>query len=245
MFKYAEVITTEQIERIHQASLEILENVGLLVRNEKARQVFKDHGCIVETGTELVKFPSRVVEEFRVAFPPTFTFRGRDPRFDRTIPGDGPLVVTGSSAPNLIDPLTRQERRSTSADIANIAHLINELPGYDVFSISTLADDAPPDHFTLARLYPALKNCLKPVRSTATDRADAEMMLELAYLIAGSEEAYRERPFVTHHFDDGRGLHRDGHVLRRERSACVRQRRAKCRLELPDDHGGDIGAGEC
>jgi trimethylamine---corrinoid protein Co-methyltransferase len=200
MFKYAEVITTEQIERIHQASLEILENVGLLVRNEKARQVFKDNGCIVETGTELVKFPSRVVEEFRAAFPPTFTFHGRDPRFDRTIPGDGPLVVTGSSAPNLIDPLTRQERRSTSADIANIAHLINELPGYDVFSISTLADDAPPGHFTLARLYPALKNCLKPVRSTATDRADAEMMLELAYLIAGSEEAYRERPFVTHHF---------------------------------------------
>jgi trimethylamine---corrinoid protein Co-methyltransferase len=200
MFKYAEVITTEQIERIHQASLEILENVGLLVRNEKARQVFKDNGCIVETGTELVKFPSRVVEEFRAAFPPTFTFHGRDPRFDRTIPGDGPLVVTGSSAPNLIDPLTRQERRSTSADIANIAHLINELPGYDVFSISTLADDAPPGHFTLARLYPALKNCLKPVRSTATDRADAEMMLELVYLIAGSEEAYRERPFVTHHF---------------------------------------------
>jgi trimethylamine---corrinoid protein Co-methyltransferase len=78
--------------------------------------------------------------------------------------------------------------------------LINELPGYDVFSISTLADDAPPGHFTLARLYPALKNCLKPVRSTATDREDAEMMLELAYLIAGSEGAYRERPFVTHHF---------------------------------------------
>jgi trimethylamine---corrinoid protein Co-methyltransferase len=200
MFKYAEVITTEQIERIHQASLEILENIGLLVRNEKARQMFDQHGCIVDTGGELVRFPARVVEEFRTAFPPTFTFHGRDERFDRTIPGDGPLIVTGSSAPNLIDPLTRCERRSTSADIANIAHLINELPGYDIFSISTLAEDAPPGHFTLARLYPALKNCLKPVRSTATDRADAETMLELAYLIAGGEGAYRERPFVTHHF---------------------------------------------
>jgi trimethylamine---corrinoid protein Co-methyltransferase len=200
MFKFAEVITSEQIERVHEASLEILENIGLLVRNQKARQVFARHGCLIETGSELVKFPRAVVEEFRAVFPPTFTFRGRDPRFDRTIPGDSPLVVTGSSAPNLIDPITRCERRSTSADIANIAHLINELPGYDVFSISTLADDAPPGHFTLARLYPALKNCLKPVRSTATDREDAEMMLELAYLIAGSEGAYRERPFVTHHF---------------------------------------------
>jgi trimethylamine---corrinoid protein Co-methyltransferase len=200
MFKHAEVITPEQIERVNEASLEILENIGLLVRNQKAREVFARHGCLIETGSELVRFPRGVVEEFRAVFPPTFTFRGRDPRFDRTIPGDGPLVVTGSSAPNLIDPITRCERRSTSTDIANIAYLINEMPAYDVFSISTLADDAPAGHFTLARLYPALKNCLKPVRSTATDREDAEMILELAYLIAGSEGAYRERPFITHHF---------------------------------------------
>lgn len=200
MFKYAEVISPDQIDRIHEASLEILQNIGLLVRNQKARDVFMRHGCLIEIESDLVRFPRSVVEEFRAVFPPTFTFRGRDPHFDRTIPGDGPLVVTGSSAPNLLDPITRCERRSTSADIANIAHLINELPGYDVFSISTLADDAPTGQFTLARIYPALKNCLKPVRSTAADLDDAHLMLELAYLIAGSEGAYRERPFVTHHF---------------------------------------------
>ena len=200
MLQFAEVITSEQVERIHEASLEILEDVGLSVRNHKARQVFERHGCRIESGTDLVKFIPAVVEEFRLYFPPSFTFHGRDPRFDRTIPGEGPLIVTGSSAPNLIDPISGLERRSTSTDIATIAHLINELPGYDVFSISTLADDAPEGHFTLARLYPALKNCLKPVRSTATDREDAQMILELAYLIAGSEDAYRERPFVTHHF---------------------------------------------
>jgi trimethylamine---corrinoid protein Co-methyltransferase len=200
MFKFAEVIKSEQVERIHQASLEILENIGLIVHNQQACEMFKRHGCQIESSSQLVRFPPAVVEEYRALIPSKFTFHGRDPRYDRTIPGDGPLVVTGSSAPNLIDPVTRCERRSTSADIANIAHLINQLPGYDVFSISTLADDAPAGHFTLARLYPALKNCLKPVRSTATDREDAENMLELAYLIAGSEEAYRERPFVTHHF---------------------------------------------
>jgi trimethylamine---corrinoid protein Co-methyltransferase len=200
MFQFAEVITSEQVEQIHQASLEILENIGLIVRNQRAREVFQRHGCLVDSRSERVTFPPSVVEEFRAVFPATFTFHGRDSRFDRTIPGDGPLIVTGSSAPNLIDPVTRCERRSTSTDIANIAYLINELPGYDIFSISTLADDAPAGHFTLARLYPALKNCLKPVRSTATDREDAEMMLDLAYQIAGSEGAYRERPFVTHHF---------------------------------------------
>jgi trimethylamine--corrinoid protein Co-methyltransferase len=168
MITFATLLTQEQVEQIHEASLEILEEVGLLVHNEKAREVFKTHGCQVDPDTKRVCFPCTVVEENRKAIPPDFTFHGRDPKFDRTIPADGPLVVTASSAPNILDPVTGCERRATSEDIARIAHLVNELPGYDVFSISTLADDAPAGQFTLSRLS-ALKNCLKPVRSTATE----------------------------------------------------------------------------
>lgn len=200
MTTYASLLTPEQVALVHQASLEILENVGMLVRNERARDILAHHGCWVDAETHAVKFPRVVVEQFREFIPASFTFRGRDPKFDRTIPQDGPLVVTGSSAPDLIDPMTGKERRSRSDDIARIAHLINELPGYDVFSVSTLAEDAPKGHFTLARLYPALKNCLKPVRSTATDVADAEKVLRLGSLIAGGDEAYRLHPFITHHF---------------------------------------------
>lgn len=198
MNTFATLLTDEQVERTHQASLEVLENVGLLVRNNKAREIFIRHGC--KADGERVRYPREVVEKFRSLMPPTFTFRGRDPKFDRTIPKDGPVIVTGSSAPDIIDPATGQERRSRSDDIARIAHLINELPGYDVFSVSTLAEDAPPGQFTLSRLYPALKNCLKPVRSTATDIEDARSILQLASLIAGSDKAYREHPFITHHF---------------------------------------------
>jgi trimethylamine--corrinoid protein Co-methyltransferase len=196
---FAELLTAEQVERIHEASLEILENVGLLVRNEKARKRLAKHGCPVDVESQIVKFPRIVVEQFRAVFPPTFTFRGRDPTYDRTIPGDGPLIVTGSSAPNIIDPVTGEERRSRSDDIARIAHLINELPGYDIFSISTLADDAPPGQFSLARFYPALKNCVKPIRGNTPSLEDAEMILHLGALIAGSAEAYQEQPFITHH----------------------------------------------
>ena len=179
MFTFSELLTSQQTQRIHEASLEILENVGLLVRNEKARALFSRHGCQVDSESHHVKFPSSVVERYRPAYPRQFTFHGRDPKFDRTLPDDSPVIVTASSAPNIIDPVSGLERRSTSEDIAHIAYLINELPGYDVFSISTLADDAPKGQFTLSRLYPALKNCLKPVRSTATDEEDAEKVLQL------------------------------------------------------------------
>jgi trimethylamine--corrinoid protein Co-methyltransferase len=141
-----------------------------------------------------------VVEKYRAMLPPTFTFHGRDPKYDRTIPNDGPIIVTGSSAPDVVDLITGHTRRARSGDIAKIAHLIQELPAYDVFSISTLADDAKPGHFTLARLYPSLKNCLKPIRSTTRDMDDAAEVMQLLYLIAGSEENYHKRPFVTHHY---------------------------------------------
>ncbi len=200
MNTFATLLTLEQVERVHEASLEILGNVGLLVRHEKARTIFAHHGCEVDRETQIVKFPRKVVEDFRKQIPPTFTFRARDPKYDKTIPQDAPIIVTGSSAPNIIDPVTGMERRSRSDDIARIAHLINELSGYDVFSVSTLADDAAPGQFTLARLYPALNNCLKPVRITTKDIEDAEKVLNLGSLIAGSEAAYRDHPFITHHF---------------------------------------------
>jgi trimethylamine---corrinoid protein Co-methyltransferase len=200
LINFATFLTQQQIERTHLASLEVLESVGILVRNEKARSIFEKNGCQVDTETQIVKFPSAVVEKYRAMLPPTFTFHGREPKYDRTIPNDGPIIVTGSSAPDVVDLITGHTRRARSGDIAKIAHLIQELPAYDVFSISTLADDAKPGHFTLARLYPSLKNCLKPIRSTTRDMDDAAEVMQLLYLIAGSEENYRKRPFVTHHY---------------------------------------------
>jgi trimethylamine--corrinoid protein Co-methyltransferase len=196
---FATLLSQEQVERVHAASLEILDKVGMLVRNQRARKIFADHGCQVDEQTQIVKLPSQVVERYRALFPPKFTFYARDPRYDRTVPDDSPLILTGSSAPNVIDPVTGYERRSRSEDLARISHLINELPGYDVFSISTLAEDAPRGQFSLSRYYPSIKNTVKPVRAN-TPPNEAQMVLEMIYLVAGGEPAFRERPFVTHHY---------------------------------------------
>jgi trimethylamine--corrinoid protein Co-methyltransferase len=195
--RFAQLLAAEQVERVHEASLEILEDVGMLVRHEGARECFARHGCRVDGHTGIVKFPRAVVQEFRGACPPTFTFHGRDRQYDRTIPGDGPLMVTGSSAPDILDPDTGQVRRSRSDDIARIAFLVNELPGYDVFAISVTADDAPPGQFSISRFYPALKHCMKPVRGSAPALDEMDTILHMCALIAGSEAAFWARPFVT------------------------------------------------
>jgi len=197
--QYAQLLNSGDTEQVHEASQELLESLGILVHSQKARGIYERHGCRVDPQSGIVKIPHRIVETYRQAFVPTFTFRGRDPQYDKTIPDDSPVILTASSAPDIIDPVTGELRRATSADIANIAYLINELPGYDVFSISTLAHDAPEGQFSLARFYPAFKNCLKPVRGNTPDMKDLKRVLELGAIIAGGQEAYRQRPLITHH----------------------------------------------
>ena len=194
---YFSFLTDDDIRYVHDSSLEILEEVGLLVRNEKARKRFAEHGAIVDHETEMVRIPSAVVEKYRAMVPPTITLRGRDPAYDVTFPRKIPVIATASSAPDIVDPVTGITRRSRSDDIARIAHLVNELPGFDLFSISTLADDAPKDQFSLTRFYTALKNCVKPVRTSVYNIGEAEQVIKLGEFIAGSKEAYWERPFIN------------------------------------------------
>ncbi|MFO1474994.1 MAG: trimethylamine methyltransferase family protein, partial [Lysobacterales bacterium] len=130
--RHAELLTAAQVGRIHERSLDVLEDVGVLVRNRKARERFAHFGCRVDRDAELVRFPRAVVEEFRAAIPTRFTFHARDERYSKTIPDDALVVATASSAPNLIDPDSGAERRSRSDDIARIGHLVNLLDGIDV-----------------------------------------------------------------------------------------------------------------
>jgi trimethylamine--corrinoid protein Co-methyltransferase len=195
--QYIDFLDDAQVATVHGASLEILEEVGLLVRNGKARRRFAENGARVDNATEIVRIPAPVVEKFRAMVPPTIALRGRDPAYDVTFPRALPVVATASAAPDIVDPVSGVTRRATSADIANIAHRVNHPPGFDVFSISTLAEDAPKGQFGLSRFYPALKNCVKPCRTSVIDVREAEQVLKLGALIAGSKEAYRERPFIN------------------------------------------------
>lgn len=195
--RYAELLTQEQVAAVHDAALEVLDQVGLLVRNAKARERFRRHGCRVDADTQVVTFPRAVVEEFRRLVPPRFTFHARAEALSKTIPGDALVVATASSAPDLVDPDSGEVRRSRSDDIARIGHLVTHLDGIDVLSIAVLADDAPPGQFSLSRFYPAVKNCWKPVRTSVIDVGEAGQVLKLGALVAGSEREFRARPFIT------------------------------------------------
>ena len=71
--RFFSYLNDEQVRTVHEKSLEILEEVGLIVRNEKARHRFAEHGATVDHDTELVTIPSEIVERYRAKVPPTIT----------------------------------------------------------------------------------------------------------------------------------------------------------------------------
>jgi len=198
--EFARLLNEAEILRTHQASLELLDQVGLEVNHATARELYRRHGCRVDEDNLRVTMPPAIVEEFMQLVPARFTFRARNPDFDRSIPDDAPLTMTASSAPNIIDPVTHRSRRANSQDIARIARLVNRLDGVDLFSVPVLAADAPSGQYSLTRFYTALKNCEKPVRGSGDPGIDSDAILRLAFTIAGSEGAYRDHPFITHHY---------------------------------------------
>ncbi|MCX6070560.1 MAG: trimethylamine methyltransferase family protein, partial [Chloroflexi bacterium] len=82
MQNFATVLTPEQIIRVHQASLDILEKVGMLVRNAQARQILARNGCAVDEATQIVRFPRDLVRRALQTVPRYFRLGARDPAFD-------------------------------------------------------------------------------------------------------------------------------------------------------------------
>ena len=102
-FAAVELATPEQIERIHQESLRVLEELGIDVLHDGARAILKKEGAIVDEETRRVRFPRDLVESKIGLAPKTFTLHARNPENNLTIGGDAVAFCSVASAPNAAD----------------------------------------------------------------------------------------------------------------------------------------------
>jgi len=76
------VLTDDQIKDIHEASLEVLEEVGVRVEYRPALKLMTDYGCNVDFDKKIVKIPEYTVRKALQSVPSRFTLFGRKPEFD-------------------------------------------------------------------------------------------------------------------------------------------------------------------
>jgi trimethylamine--corrinoid protein Co-methyltransferase len=92
--KLFEIMTPEQVDMIHQDTLEILQETGLIFQNERALELLGKAGCNIDREKKTVKIPSSLVEESIHKCPDHFLLQSRDPEKTLRIGGNRTYMMT-------------------------------------------------------------------------------------------------------------------------------------------------------
>ncbi|HKY95112.1 MAG TPA: trimethylamine methyltransferase family protein [Kiloniellales bacterium] len=102
-YKPIEVLSEDQIEAIHNASLRILEDIGMEFLHVEALEILKRAGAKVTPGSNMVKLDRGLILEQLKTVKPTIRFHARNPAHDLTMGGNAINFCTVASAPNASD----------------------------------------------------------------------------------------------------------------------------------------------
>ena len=97
------VLSEDALEAVHQASLTILEEIGMDIILPEARDRMKAAGAEVTPGTDRVRFDRGLIMEMLASVPPRFTMHARNPVRNVEIGGDNLVFAQVASAPFVAD----------------------------------------------------------------------------------------------------------------------------------------------
>ena len=187
-------VADEQLQKLQEETLQILETTGVKFTSESALKVLAEHGARVDFDTQVVRFPREVVFSAMKTVPRRFNVGGRTRLYDFHL-GDGcTYFTTDGCGVETIDLETRERRPSRKADVAMMARVVDYLPGiafyWPMVSSQEHRRTAP-----LHDLDAGFRNTLKHMQSeTIMGEADARYAVEMSTVIAGSKEEMRRRP---------------------------------------------------
>jgi len=190
-----EVLSRNDLYRIHTATLEVLEGVGVRVEEENALKLLDESGADVNYGDKVAKIPQHLVDEAVRSSSRTVLFAGRDKKYDLRLEGLRVHFGTGEGATSVLDHDTGSVRPSTKMDIANVARLADGLPNIDFVMPVFTAQEVPQQALPLHDLHAVLKNTEKPVM-VVDFGLDATHLIKMASVVVGGDEKLRERPIL-------------------------------------------------
>jgi trimethylamine--corrinoid protein Co-methyltransferase len=188
-------LTSEQIERIHRASLVVLEQVGVHVENAEALDLYRQGGARVD-GNRVYISPAMVERVLRSA-PSRVLLAGRDLNQDVMLEGKRVYAGTGGSPTMVLDPGVDTVRPGTLKDLADLARLADALEYCDFIVIPLYPTDVREADVPANRFYACLSNSTRHVMGGVDSVEGARAVIEMGTLIAGDEDALRERPVIS------------------------------------------------
>jgi trimethylamine---corrinoid protein Co-methyltransferase len=188
-------LSEKDIARIHEAALRILEETGVRIGLEEAREIFRSNGARVDG--EIVRISPAMVEKALSVAPRQFLMAGREEKHD-LIPGDKRVYMgTGGAALIVLDLETGRARPGTLRDVAEIARLCDALENVHFYLRPCIPQDISKEALDINQFYAALANTTKHVMAAAQSPANAREIITMAAMIAGGREALIRRPLIS------------------------------------------------
>ncbi len=189
-----QLLTSDLINRILDEAFQLLLNPGIKVQSAEARQLLAAAGAKVDSDTEVVRIPEKIVRHALESVPATFCLYDRLGNPKVTYGGDAVHFDPGSSGVHILDPETLEHKPSYSADLVRVVKTAEMLPQYDAQSTAIVCNEVPKAIGDLYRLYIVLLYSQKPIVTGSFSIKTLPAMFDLLALFAGGRKALAEKP---------------------------------------------------
>jgi len=189
------LLSDDELERIHDTSLRILQEIGIRVLSKKVQSLLAENGVEVDSARSIVKIPRSLVEEAIRKAPKEIVLCGRNRKFDLRLPSkDFTFIATSGYAIFIRDLETGKKRMTKASDLRDFAILADYLDEVDFFDSIVAPTELPPSVQTVHSLAISFECTEKHVLNRALNEKQAKWQIKLASAVVGNKEKLRKRP---------------------------------------------------
>ncbi len=190
------LLSRDNVESIHNASLTILEKTGVVIKNSEALTLLKNSGCEINLDRKRARIQQPLVKECLRKTRSTINLHNRDGKPSLEIGGDKTIFNPGSSAVYFNDHETGEIRQPLSKDLVQLVRLVDALKHIQAQSTAMLPSEVPEEIGDIYRLYLVLKNSPKPMITGAFTKQGLIHMKQLLNVVVGGQDKLASRPLA-------------------------------------------------
>ena len=202
-----------ECEKIHLASLEILERIGIDVHDEKARDILVKGGA--QADGLRVRIPTYMVTKALSLAPKQLTLYNRHGKVTIRAGGYNSYFGGGSDCLNILDYHTGERRKPLLEDVAQAVRLMDALPEIDFVMSAFLPADVDGRVYDRYQMETMLNNTTKPIVFVTPDFEGCVAAIEMCEAVAGGVEAFQQKPFATCYINVTTGMIANAEALQK------------------------------
>lgn len=182
-----EVLSQKEIQMIHKASLDVLENCGVKILSDRVMDLLEKGGCQADRTTRICKIPASVVENCLKTVPETFKLYDRNGNEAMMI-GDGiPHCASGHNAVFCIDTKTLERRYANVTDVEEFGIISQWCDSIDIVGVPLNPMDVPACSTLLHATKALFETTTKPLFLSTESCGIVESLIEMMKAVAGTE----------------------------------------------------------